>query len=147
MRRLLRQGLPETLLFIVVLYLLVFLRSSFSGEELQEILEPQLFPHGLIYLILGFAAGIPPLVKRASREGLGLNWQLLLLPGLVVAYVALLPHLLETLELNLPVFRLEEHLTFASRSASVWLGILLSRALERPQERSSTYLHLPPGRF
>jgi hypothetical protein len=142
MRRLLKRGLPETLWFIVALYLLMFLQSGLPGEAVQDAPSFFLFS-ALIYFILGFAPGILALIRRVSRDGLGLDLRLLLLPGLLVIYIALLPYLLAVFALDLPTFGLGEGLLFSSRAAAVWLGFLVSRSFSREPDRGVTYLRPP----
>jgi len=122
---------------------LLFLQAGLPGEEILDVLPQFFLSSALIYFILGFAPGIIPLVKRISREGLGLDIRLLLLPGLLIIYVVLLPYLLASFSLNLPHFGLGESLIFSSRVAAVWLGILLRRSLGREPDRGVTYLRPP----
>lgn len=143
MRRLLKQGLPETLWFIIALYLLMLLQSALPAEVVQDVLPSFFLSSALIYFILGFAPGILALFRRISRDGLGLDLRPLLLPGLLMVYVALLPYLLAAFEFNLPHFGLQEGLLFSSRAAAVWLGFLVSRSFTREPERSVTYLRPP----
>lgn len=139
MRKFLLQGLPETLYFLVALYLLVYLQA----EEVSDILPSTFLFTAFIYFLLGFAPGCPGLLRKISREGLGLNIRPLLLPGLVVLYVALLPYLASTYAADLPDLGLGTGLVFASRAAAVWLGFLLCRSVGREPDRAVSYLRPP----
>ncbi len=143
MRRLLQQGLPETLFFIVVIYMLVFLQAGLPAEATKDAVPKFFLSSALIYFFLGLASGFPVFIKRVSREGLGVEMRLLVLPGFVVLYVALLPYLVAVRGLNLPDFALGEGLFFASRASAVWLGTLVSRSLVRDPERTVSYLRTP----
>ncbi len=143
MRKLLLQGLPETLFFFIILYLLQYLQGNLPAAEAPEFLPASFLYTALIYFILGFAPGCPGLFRRVGREGLGLNLRLLLLPGLAVLYVALLPCLAASYPVNFPELGLGGGYFFASRAAAVWFGFLLCRSIGREPDRPVSYLRPP----
>lgn len=146
MRKLIFQGLPETLLFFLTLLLVINLKSPWftAPERSSSQFIGRWYLQAALFFLLGFLPGLFAMLKRILRNGIGFNFSLLALPGLVLLYLVLLPFLLTVFELNFPGIRaLGENLYPASLVASLWLGATICRSFERDAERVLTQLKAP----
>ncbi len=147
MRRLIFQGLPETLLFFLTLLLVIKIGGSWftapEGSESSQFIG-HLYSQAGLFFLLGFLPGLLAMFKKIFRNGAGFNLSLLVLPGLILLYLALLPFLVNVFKLNFPGTRvLGENLYTASLVASLWLGAVICRSFERNPERMLTQLKAP----